>query len=157
MTTTNQQIIETFYTAFGKRDYATMQSLYHDDATFSDPVFQNLNSSEVKAMWQMLLTNAKDINVIFSEVKTADQTGSCRWDAYYTFTQTGRMVHNIVHAQFTFKDGRILIHRDHFNFWRWTRLALGFKGLLLGWSSLVQNKVRATAQGRLKKFMSGAQ
>jgi hypothetical protein len=30
------------------------------------------------------------------------------------------------------KEGLIIEHRDHFELWRWSRQALGLKGLLLG-------------------------
>lgn len=42
---------------------------------------------------------------------------------------------------------------DNFSLWKWSRQALGAKGLLLGWSGLVQNKIRKTAKKRLEKFM----
>jgi ketosteroid isomerase-like protein len=150
----NEEIIVKFYTAFGDRDYATMQDCYHGDATFSDAVFQNLNSREVKAMWQMLVTSSKDIKVTFSEVKGNADQGSCRWDAFYSFSQTNRQVHNIIHARFKFQDGLIIEHRDHFDFWRWSRMALGTPGLLLGWSPMLKNKVRKAARAKLEKFMN---
>lgn len=150
----NSGIIAQFYAAFQQRDYTAMQALYHDDATFHDPVFQLLTSEEVRAMWQMLLTNAKDLTVTFSDIKTDDQSGTAHWEAYYTFTTTNRKVHNKINASFEFKDGKIFRHRDQFDLWRWSRMALGTSGVLLGWSPLVKNKVRRTAQGRLRKFMA---
>jgi hypothetical protein len=150
----NEQIISKFYSAFNARDYKTMQSFYHPNASFYDPVFENLNSGEVKAMWEMLTTTAKDLKIECSEININETTGSCRWDAWYTFTATGRQVHNIIHASFNFKDGKIIKHNDRFDLWRWTRMALGLPGVLLGWSPLIQNKVRRTAQGRLKKFLT---
>jgi limonene-1,2-epoxide hydrolase len=149
----NEQLISKFYSAFDKKDFATMQSFYHPEARFYDPVFENLNSKEVKAMWEMLVTSAKDLRVEVSEIRADEDSGSCRWDAWYTFTATGRNVHNIIYASFKFKDGKIADHRDHFHLWRWSRMALGLTGSLLGWSSLVRNKVRQTAQSRLNKFM----
>jgi ketosteroid isomerase-like protein len=154
MLNTPEEIITKFYTAFSNRDYTAMQNCYHPDATFSDAAFQNLNSKEVKAMWQMLISSSTDIKVIFSEVKGKADHGSCRWDAYYSFTQTNRKVHNIVYAQFKFKDGLIIEHRDHFDFWRWSRMALGTSGLLLGWSPMLKNKVQQSARAKLEKFMS---
>lgn len=150
----NSEIIAQFYGAFQQRDYATMQTLYHDDATFDDPVFQHLTSNEVRAMWQMLLTNAKDLTVTFRDIKADDRSGTAHWEAYYTFTATNRKVHNKINASFEFKDGKIFRHRDQFDLWRWSRMALGTSGVLLGWSPLVKNKVRKTAQGRLRKFMA---
>ncbi|MEP7356378.1 MAG: nuclear transport factor 2 family protein, partial [Anaerolineales bacterium] len=70
----------------------------------------------------------------------------------YTFS-TGRKVLNIIDAEFQFQAGRIVAHRDRFSFWRWSRQALGPTGLLLGWTPLVHNKVRAIARARLDKFI----
>lgn len=149
----HEQLIRTFYSAFQKGDFATMQQCYHDEATFSDPVFQNLSSKEVRAMWQMLISASKDLRVEFSDVKAADGRGSAHWDAYYTFSKTGNKVINRIDATFEFKDGKILKHTDVFDFWKWSRQALGFSGVVLGWSPLVRNKVRATARKSLDHFL----
>jgi hypothetical protein len=150
----SDQIIQQFYTAFQNKDYGTMQSLYHPNAKFSDPVFQNLSSEEVKAMWQMLLTSPAEVKIVFDSINTKDQSGSCHWEAWYNFSATNRKVHNIIDATFKFQDGKIIDHKDQFNFWRWSRMALGTPGLLMGWSPFLLNKVRATARKRLEKFMN---
>ncbi len=31
-----------------------MNSVYHPEVTFYDPVFENLDAAQVKAMWEML-------------------------------------------------------------------------------------------------------
>ena len=36
---TNEDLINTFYTAFSKLDYATMNSCYSNDIVFNDPTF----------------------------------------------------------------------------------------------------------------------
>jgi ketosteroid isomerase-like protein len=149
----NTACIERFYTAFGQKDWKSMQACYHEDVTFSDPVFQHLNAGEAKAMWHMLTAASKDLRVVLSEVAAQDNTGSCRWDAYYSFSRTGRSVHNIIHATFQFKDGLIIQHKDSFDLWRWSGMALGLSGKLLGWTPMIQNRIRGTAMGNLKKFM----
>ena len=130
-----------------------MQSCYHEEARFSDPVFRDLNVQQVRAMWEMLITSSTDLKVQYSNIAACDSIGSCHWQAWYTFTLTGRKVHNIVDAKFEFKDGKIYRHIDRFDFWRWSKMALGPSGLLLGWTPIVLNKVRKTAKGRLEKFM----
>ncbi len=138
----NKDLIVQFYTAFQKGDFATMQNSYHDAAHFSDPVFENLNAKEVKAMWQMLVTAAKDLKITFSDVVADESKGSCKWEAKYTFSKTGRSVHNIIEANFEFKDGKIIKHNDYFSFWKWSRQALGTSGLMLGWTTMIQRKVQ---------------
>lgn len=149
----NAALIQQFYTAFAAKDYRVMQQAYHADAMFSDPVFQKLSSEEVKAMWQMLITSAKDLELSCSDISADEKQGRCVWQAWYTFTATGRKVHNIIYASFEFKEGKIFRHNDHFDLWRWSRMALGMPGVLLGWSALIRNKVRKTARKRLEKFM----
>lgn len=150
----NEQLIKQFYDAFQKKDHRFMQDSYLDQAEFSDPVFQNLNANEVRAMWQMLVTSSADLKVSCHDVSAEDKNGKCIWEAWYTFTSTGRKVHNIIHATFEFSDGKILKHKDNFDFWRWSKMALGTPGLLLGWTSYLKNKVRKTAMRRLNKFIS---
>ncbi len=147
--------IERFYTAFAERDWSAMGACYHDDATFSDPVFVDLNATEARAMWKMLVTSGKDLRVTHAILTEDGKTGSAQWDAWYTFSKTGRPVHNRITATFTFKDGLILSHHDQFDFWRWSRQALGTSGLLLGWTPIVRNKVRGIARAGLERALKG--
>ena len=149
----HEELIHRFYTAFAAGDHAVMKSLYHPEARFNDAIFVNLSASEVKAMWEMLIRAGTDLKIDHGQIKSDDRSGSCRWEAWYTFSATGRKVHNIIHAHFEFKDGQIFRHRDNFDFWRWSRMSLGVSGLLLGWSTFLKNKVRATARKRLDAFI----
>ncbi|HVK46874.1 MAG TPA: nuclear transport factor 2 family protein [Pseudobacter sp.] len=153
-----EQLIKKFYTCFGQRDYACMNSVYHPDATFYDPVFENLNADQVKAMWEMLTKRAADLQVTVSDIQVDAKGvyGSCRWKAEYTFTGTGRKVINDVKANFKFQDDLIIEHMDEFDLWKWSRQALGFSGLLLGWSGFVQTPIRKKAKQGLRKFMEAA-
>jgi ketosteroid isomerase-like protein len=143
-----EELIHKLYTSFPIKDWKTMQSCYHDEAVFSDPVFQNLTSKEVKAMWHMLSAAAQDLKVHVKE-----ETGSCRWQAWYTFSRSGRKVHNDILANFEFRDGKIYRHADHFDLWRWSRMALGLSGVLLGWTPLLRSKIRRNARKGLAKFI----
>jgi ketosteroid isomerase-like protein len=149
----NEKLIRTFYDAFERKDYQTMQEAYHSGARFSDLVFQDLSAAEVKAMWKMLVLAAKDLKVSYSEVSADDVQGECRWEALYTFTDTGRKVHNKIRAKFEFRDGKIFRHTDSFNFWRWSRMALGMAGWVSGWSPFLLHAVRTSVRRRLKRFM----
>src|SRR5215207_9919276 len=79
-------------------------------------------------------------------------TGTARWLADYTFTQTGRKVHNDVRGRFRFADGLIAEHDDRFGFHAWAREALGPPGLLLGWTPIIQGPVRRRARAGLDEF-----
>ncbi len=146
-------IIETFYDAFSKRDWKTMQNCYHPEATFSDSVFVNLNAQEVKAMWQMLVSSAKDIEIVYKDVQINGSDASANWIATYTFSVTKRKVVNDILANFELKDGLIYRHRDHFGFYKWASKAFGMTGILLGWTPFFKNKIRKVSREKLQAFM----
>ena len=152
--TPTEQLLTTFYTAFQKRDYKTMQDCYADNATFSDEVFVNLNAAEVKAMWEMLCIKGKDLQIEFNNIQADEQKGSAQWNATYSFSKTNRKVLNKIKAEFTFENGKIKKHRDHFNFYSWTRQAIGLPGVLFGWTNAFKEKVRTQARKNLDDFMS---
>ncbi len=148
-----EKLIIKFYSAFEKGDWQSMQSCYHEDAIFSDPVFQNLTAKETKAMWHMLTVSAKELILSFDQVKVQGQSGSCHWEAIYTFSKTGRKVYNKINAGFRFKDGKIIAHHDEFNLWHWSAMAFGLSGWALGWSPYFKGKIRSTARKRLENFI----
>jgi len=151
----NEEIVHRFYSAFQKLDYATMQDCYDDEIIFLDPAFGSLESSEAKAMWEMLAKNAKNFSLVYTDIKAVDEeyiTG--KWVATYTFSATGRRVVNRINAYLRIQNGKITEHTDYFNFWKWARQAFGLSGWLLGWSSFFQSQVRAKALENLRKFMN---
>ena len=153
----NEQLIERFYAALNAHDPAPMVAAYRDDATFSDPVFPRLDAAGVRAMWTMFCTSpGTDLRVEASGISCSDTEGRAHWDAHYTFSATKRAVVNRIDARFTFVDGRIQSHVDTFDLWRWTRMALGPAGAVLGWSPLVQGKVRTQAARALAKFQGAS-
>ncbi|MEZ4904455.1 MAG: nuclear transport factor 2 family protein [Spirosomataceae bacterium] len=130
----NKALIERFYTAFQQKDARTMQECYHPEVRFSDPAFPKLKGAEAGLMWEMLLSRSKDLSITFGNVQADETRGSCDWEATYTFTSTGRLVHNVIHAEFLFRDGLIARHDDTFSFYQWASQALGIMGKLMGWS-----------------------
>lgn len=153
MSTSHRELITRFYEAFAKRDAQGMAACYHDDIHFSDPVFPDLRGPRAGGMWRMLCETATELTIEFSDVKAAETTGSAHWEARYPFSATGRRVHNRVDAEFRFQDGLIIEHKDHFDFWRWSRMALGPAGLVLGWTPILRNKVRGQAGAKLDKYL----
>ena len=162
-----EAVITRFYSAFARRDADTMAACYASDAQFRDPVF-TLRGAQIGRMWKMLCTRGADLRIEFANVisldrasvdNTSDTTGfdaygSADWRAWYTFSGTGRAVHNVIHAQFRFSGELIVEHIDNFGFWRWSRQALGTPGVLLGWTPLLKAKVRQQAARALDAFES---
>ena len=147
--------IERFYRAFAQLDAETMAACYAADATFDDEAFSLRGAREVGGMWRMLCEGTKakapgDWKLVYSQVTDR----SAHWDANYRFTATGRLVLNRIDSVFEFDaNGLITRQRDTFDFWAWSRQALGTPGLLLGWSPLLRKKVRATAAANLQRYL----
>jgi hypothetical protein len=137
-----------------------MAACYATDASFEDPVFTLSGRDEIASMWAMLCAATRDRaredwRLEASGIKADDGRGCAHWEAHYRFSATGRRVHNRIDASFRFRDGLIFEHRDRFDFWAWARQALGAPGLLLGWTPLLRNKVRAQAAAKLVLFRAG--
>lgn len=152
--TTNEQLIIDFYSAFKNKNYKLMQSCYSDKAIFNDPVFVNLNAKQVRAMWEMFCINGKDMEIEFSNIKANETGGSADWKATYIFTTTGKKVINKIMASFVFENGKIVRHTDNFNFYDWAKQALGFTGLLLGWTTFLKNKVQKLGMKALNDYIN---
>ncbi len=148
-----EQILERYYKALQQKDYLAMQGLYHEEARFSDPVFTQLNSREVQAMWEMLLKRAKQFTLTYQILEQQENEGKGICAASYLFSKTGRQVQNNIQSDFTFKDGLIYRQADQFDLWRWSRQAFGLPGWLFGWTPAMQKKIRSQAMAQLHQFL----
>ena len=146
------EVVSRLYQAFAARDHEAMARCYTPDAQFSDPVFTDLRGTQVAAMWRMLCQRATDLRIVHRDVSAGGDSGAAHWEAWYSYSATGRPVHNVIEATFTFRDGLIATHRDHFDLYRWTRQALGLTGILLGWTPALQSAVRRKAAVALARF-----
>lgn len=155
MSDANIALITRFYQAFQRLDAEAMVACYSPEVVFSDPAFGTLRGKDAADMWRMLASRAKDFSLTFDSVRADERSATAHWVATYLFSQTGRVVVNDIQARFVIRDGLIVEHHDHFDLWRWARQALGTKGLLLGWTPLVQGKIRQQAAKGLRAFQSG--
>lgn len=145
-----KSIIEKFYKAFNDLDAETMASFYHPEVIFEDPAFGQLKGERAKNMWRMLCASqkGKDFKIKYSQVTE----NFLYWEAFYTFSKTGRKVHNKITAQFEFKDGLIIKHTDYFVLHRWAKQAMGFSGAILGWSGYFKKKLQQQTNRLLHKY-----
>lgn len=145
----NRKLVTSFYDAMGRRDFETMNAVYSNNATFSDPVFMGLNNGKVRSMWKMLMTNAQNWSHEYEVLEVTATSASVKWIGRYDFSKTGRPVENHVMSYMVFENDKVVAHVDSFDFWDWTKMALGTSGYMLGWSSFMQNKVMEQAISNL--------
>jgi hypothetical protein len=103
-------------------------------------------------MWAMLLTRAEDFGIEVNILEDSPARARVEWVAHYTFGATGRRVVNRIQTEMAIANGRIVRQVDQFSLWRWARQALGARGLLLGWTPMVQNRIRAQAAHSLREY-----
>lgn len=151
----SRETIERFYKAFAELDSKTMAACYAQDASFEDPVFTLRGRTHVGGMWAMLCAAIKKSGRNDWKLEVRDITDhSAHWEPTYRFSATGHLVRNVIDAEFDFdSQGLIRRHRDRFDFWRWSRQALGVTGWLFGWTGWLKRKVQRTATRNLAKHI----
>lgn len=147
----NKELLERFYTAFQQFDWQAMAKCYHGEAHFQDPAF-DLAGSQIGQMWKMLCLRAKEFDLKFTVTEVGEERGIVEWEANYLFSKTGRKVNNKITAEILFKDGLIYQHQDSFNFWRWSRQAIGLPAYILGWTGFFKKAVSSQAMAQLASF-----
>lgn len=150
------ELIERLYTALSRRDHAEMARCYAVDATFSDPVFPALRGNDVRAMWRMLCERGTDLRITYRDIHATGDAGTAHWEAWYSFSGTGRPVHNVIDSTFTFRNGLIFQQTDSFGLYAWAKQALGPIGELFGWTSLMQRVIRRNAAAALARHAGSA-
>jgi len=147
--------IEQLYACFASLDARGMAACYADDAFFDDEAFSLRGRHAIGGMWSMLTDAIRKQGRKDWKLEVRDITdNSAHWEPTYRFSATGRVVHNVIDAEFEFdSQGLIKRQRDRFDFWRWSRQALGAPGWLLGWSGFLRGKVRRSAARQLDKYL----
>ena len=148
------ELVDRFYSAFARADAEAMAACYRDDVVFEDPAFGELHGEDARDMWRMLCGRATDLEIAHTIISASDSEARVNWIADYSFS-TGRHVRNDIVATLYVENGLIVDHRDDFDLWKWSRQALGLPGLLLGWSTPFQKRIRTTALRGLHRYQSG--
>lgn len=149
-----RNIIEEFYEAFSRLDAENMVKYYHPDVVFQDPAFGELKADRAKNMWRMLCHSqkGKGFKLEYRIINFNKEKASVQWDAFYTFSQTGRKVHNKIFAKFVIENGLIMEHIDEFSLYNWSKQAMGIKGYFLGKTSFFRNKLQQKTNLLLNEF-----
>jgi limonene-1,2-epoxide hydrolase len=145
-------VLRKFYDAFVEKDAEKMVDNYHRDIRFEDPAFGVLNGKDAADMWRMLCKNGKDLKVTYQIIHEDESKGIVQWEAKYTFSQTGRPVHNKVLGKFRIKNGLIIGHEDTFNLKNWAKQAMGLKGALIGGTALFRAKLQNNTHKLLRNY-----
>lgn len=151
----NRQLITNFYEAFANKNTEAMAECYAEHIVFEDPAFGRLNGPEVMAMWTMLIQRGGDtLTTKFTIREVTNGGAKTTFEPSYLFGPKKRKVDNVISTHFIIEEGKIVYHGDQFNLWKWSRMALGTTGLMIGWSGGFKKKLQAKLRSTLEKFMS---
>ena len=149
-------LVTRFYDCFARLDAQGMNACLHPEISFSDPVFPNLRGPQVASMWSMLMASAarhpEAFQLKYEFVFLEERKAQVHWQASYLYGGS-RQVRNKVLATMSFWDGKIVRHVDGFNFYAWSKQALGLSALVLGWHAKYRSAVQAAAGKQLSIFM----
>ncbi len=157
-------VVGRFFEAFAASDWQTMARCYHDKASFSDPVYPDLREERIVYRWHQLLSaaetstlksgskNSHSLNNLKLEYRVLfgdERKAQVLWTASYLYQN--RSVSNEVLSTLAIWDDKIVRQVDEYNFWRWSRQALGLTGLAFGAMPWYQRSVQRSAQSRLEQ------
>lgn len=113
--------VETFYKSLVGKDISGIRSVLSPKAEFSDPAYPHLKGKDVQSMWH-LITESDPLNIEYKIYKVEGSVVYGGWVADYELF--GRPIHNVIKSKFTVKNGKIVFHKDSFDFDRWSEQAL---------------------------------
>ena len=145
----SKEIAIKFYDAFSVANIDVLKQLYDKKLIFNDNIFVNLDYNETISMWSSLLVGNKNMSIKYEIKKYSEKYVEVEWIADYLFTSTNRNVKNIILAKMEIDQGKIINHTDNFDFYKWSQMAFGITGVLIGWTSFFKNKVRTETYNKL--------
>ena len=144
----NVELLQRFYEGLHHRQAHEVMDCYAPAATFEDIAFQLDKRSDIDAMWQMICEG--DIAIHVDSLVADDRSGRASLVAWYTFSETQRLVRNAIQSRFTFRDGRIVTQHDDCDPRKWAAMAFGgVKGFFAGRSEKVR---REKARAKLDRY-----
>jgi predicted SnoaL-like aldol condensation-catalyzing enzyme len=123
MTHANTILLDRLFTSLDGHDHAAMAGCYGTAAKFSDIAFCLEGRKQIHAMWHMICEG--DIRAKFHIVDADNHSAQVNVTDDYTFSSTGRKVHNVIQSRFRFQDGVIIEHQDSCDARAWAAMALG--------------------------------
>jgi len=149
----NINLLRAFFKSFIKGDVDSMLECFHENIVFRDQVFGRLEGEEVNKMWRMLLQyGKKNLQISYKDLEADEFSGTAKWRAVYYYGRKRRQVINLIESSFKFQDNKIIEQVDHYDMWKWSGQALGWKGWLLGWSIYFTTKVQEKSREKLRKY-----
>lgn len=150
----NKEVVERFYTAFSKSDYAVLASCLSQNIIYHDPIFGLLEADQVFNLWQMKCERLRNFSFEFSNIQELDREYvSCNWKISFFHRPTGDVVTMPGKAYMRIIDEKITEHSDGYKLSEWLAVTKGWKGKLLGWTHAMQRKEQNIYRKLLERYI----
>ena len=146
--TAAEETVQALYESIRRGDPTAATACYCDDAAYRDIAFDLKGKGDIAAMWRLVCS--RGVKVTYRDIRAEGPEVKGHWAFDYHFSKTGRHVINSIDSTFTFRDGKILVHRDDASRWRWAQQALGFPGDVV--VTVLPFLFRAQAKKELEEF-----
>ncbi|MFV0605667.1 MAG: nuclear transport factor 2 family protein [Niabella sp.] len=148
-----KEIVENFYEAFSKLDYADLTRYLSADIIYHDPIFGLLEGDVVFSMWQMKCERLKHFSFHINNFQQIDDEYiTCEWQATFLNGRTGKMVTMPAKAFMRILDGKITEHSDGYKLSHWLTVTKGWKGMLFGWTGYMKRREQNFYRTLLNNF-----
>jgi len=152
MSDVQADVLNTFLRALAQRDVEAMIRCYTTTATYHSPIFPQVEGDTLTATWQWFCAKAPDLTMVVDEQAFEANTARVQWTATYTFPKTGRPVVQVTDSIFVFEGPQLCRHEDRFDLHRWSHMALGPLGRVLGGRRWLQRSLQRAAAERVARF-----
>lgn len=154
MTALTTTVVDRFFEALRRADTRVVDSCYHSQISYSDPLFEDLRGALVPLRWRMLLTQVDGFSLEHALVFADERKAQVQWTANYRLK--GREIRIPILSTLAIWDDLIVRQVDEYDFWQYCRQARGLGGFLLGGTEPFQNTVKRRARRELERFATSA-
>ena len=146
--------MDRFFEALRRADTNVIDSCYHPQISYSDPLFEDLRGARVALRWRMLLKQADSFSLEHSLVFADERKAQVQWTANYRLK--GRAISIPMLSTLAIWDDLIVRQVDEYDFWQYCRQAQGVAGVLLGGLEPYQKTIKRRARRELERFATSA-
>jgi hypothetical protein len=158
----NAATVETFFRSYLKRDFVGMQACLDEAVRFSDYAFEDIQGSQVRAMWQWYCTRMPPIAMMGYKIlrEEGDQV-IARYRIRYFFQldekSQPRTMDYVIGSTFTLAGGKILEQKDWFydlSEFEFAKRLVGLPKALLAYTPVLRKLIGKKMAERLADFMA---
>jgi hypothetical protein len=142
--------LKNYVKALIKKESHALADCYSEEANFFDPIFDNLDKENLVKYWELRFTTYKDLKILVLASELYEHSASIKW--FISYKQKNKKIRYSMVSILEIRNGKIIKQFDHFHFWKMAMQAYGFMGFFLGWTKLMNARVKKLYELKHKNF-----